>query len=215
MSSLRRKQGFLVVISGPSGAGKNTVVNELGKRLDRIRYSVSATTRPPGPGEVDGVHYDFVTHDEFQEMREAGKLLEWATVYGNFYGTPRRFIEETTAEGYDVILDIDIQGARQVKSRWPAGIFVYLMPPSMEELWRRICARGRDSKDVIDSRFNLAWDELEAVFDYDYVVVNSNLDEAVDNLRAIITAERSKVARCDLVGFIKNLKTDRRCNSSK
>ena len=206
MTSLKRKQGFLIVLSGPSGAGKNTVVNELGERLDGIRYSVSATTRPPGPGEVDGVHYNFVTHGEFQRMQEAGELLEWATVYGNFYGTPRRFIEETTAEGYDVILDIDIQGARQVRSRWPAGIFVYLMPPSMGELWRRICARGRDSEDAICARFKLAWNELEAVFDYDYVVVNNDLDEAVDNLRAIITAERSRVQRCDLSRFVENLK---------
>ena len=206
MTSLKRKQGFLIVLSGPSGAGKNTVVNELGERLDGLRYSVSATTRPPGPGEVDGVHYNFVTHGEFQRMQEAGELLEWATVYGNFYGTPRRFIEETTAEGYDVILDIDIQGARQVRSRWPAGIFVYLMPPSMGELWRRICARGRDSEDAICARFKLAWAELESVFDYDYVVFNNDLDEAVDNLRAIITSERSKVQRCDLSRFVENLK---------
>ena len=206
MTSLRRKQGFLVVISGPSGAGKNTVVNELGQRLDRIHYSVSVTTRPPGPGEVDGVHYNFVSNDEFKEMQESGELLEWATVYGNSYGTPRGFIEETTSQGHDVVLDIDIQGARQVRSRWPAGIFVYLMPPSMEELWKRICARGRDSAEAISTRFKLAWDELEAVFDYDYVVVNNDLDEAVDNLRAIIVAERSKVTRCDLSGFIENLR---------
>lgn len=206
MTDLRRKQGFLIVISGPSGAGKNTVVNELGQRLDKIRYSVSATTRPPGPGEIDGVHYDFVTHEEFQKMRDAGELLEWATVYGNSYGTPRGFIEETTMRGYDVILDIDIQGARQVRSRWPAGIFVYLMPPSMGELWKRICARGRDSADAISTRFELAWEELEAVFEYDYVVINSDLNEAVDNLHAIIVAERSKVARCDLLGFIENLR---------
>ncbi len=174
--------------------------------MDKIRYSVSATTRPPGPGEVDGVHYNFVTCEKFQEMQEAGELLEWATVYGNSYGTPREVIERTTTRGYDVILDIDIQGARQVRSRWPAGIFVYLMPPSMGELWKRIRTRGRDSADAISTRFKLAWDELEAVFDYDYVVVNSDLDEAVDSLRAIIVAERSKVARCDLLGFIKNLK---------
>ena len=140
---------------------KRQVVNELGERLDKIHYSVSVTTRPPGPGEVDGVHYNFVTRDEFEKMQEAGELLEWATVYGNFYGTPRRFIEETTAQGHDVILDIDIQGARQVRTRWPAGIFVYLMPPSMGELWRRICARGRDSEEDISARFKLAWDELE------------------------------------------------------
>jgi guanylate kinase len=206
MTGLKRKKGFLIVLSGPSGAGKNTVVNELSERLDGVRYSVSVTTRPPGPGEIDGVHYKFLTHDEFRKMQEAGEILEWATVYGNLYGTPCSFIEETTSQGYDVILDIDIQGARQVRSRWPAGIFVYLVPPSMAELWRRVCERGRDSEEETATRFELAWDELEAVYEYDYVIVNNNLDEAVDNLCAIIKAERSKVTRCDLTGFIADLK---------
>ena len=156
--------------------------------------------------KIDGDHYKFLTHDEFRKMQEAGDLLERATVYGNLYGTPCSFIEETTSQGYDVILDIDIQGARQVRSRWPAGIFVYLVPPSMAELWRRICERGRDSEEETATRFELAWDELEAVYEYDYVIVNNNLDEAVDNLCAIIKAERSKVTRCDLTGFIADLK---------
>jgi guanylate kinase len=213
MTYLEREQGFLIVLSGPSGAGKNTIVNELRKRLDGISYSVSVTTRPPGQGEIDGVHYDFITCDEFREMQKAGELLEWATVYGNLYGTPRKFIEIMTARGYDVILDIDIQGAKQIKNSWPAGIFVFLMPPSMSELRRRICVRGRDSEDAIDIRSRLAWDELQAVFDYDYVIINNNLDEAVDNLRAIITAERSKIRRCNLLGFIGNLK-GQPCNFS-
>lgn len=204
MTGLKRKKGFLIVLSGPSGAGKNTVVNELSERLDGVRYSVSVTTRPPGQ-EIDGVHYKFLTHDEFRKMQEAGN--SWSGQrYTAIYTHLCSFIEETTSQGYDVILDIDIQGARQVRSRWPAGIFVYLVPPSMAELWRRICERGRDSEEETATRFELAWDELEAVYGYDYVIVNNNLDEAVDNLCAIIKAERSKVTRCDLTGFIADLK---------
>ncbi|NPV52518.1 MAG: guanylate kinase [Firmicutes bacterium] len=196
---LKRSQGFLIVLSGPSGSGKNTLVNEILRVLPGIRYSVSATTRPQGPGEIDGRDYYFVTPERFDEMIKNDDLLEWATVYGHRYGTPRRPIEENVGSGLDVILDIDIQGARQVRARWPNGVFIFLLPPSLDELRRRIMRRSRDSRESIELRLRSAYDELKAVTEYDYVIVNDTIEEAARKLAAVITAERLRVKRYEWV----------------
>ncbi|HHV63081.1 MAG TPA: guanylate kinase [Firmicutes bacterium] len=192
---LKRSRGFLIVLSGPSGSGKNTLVNEILRIFPDIRYSVSATTRPRGPGEIDGKDYYFVTPERFDEMIKNNDLLEWATVYGHRYGTPRGPIEENIKSGLDVILDIDIQGARQVRARWPEGVFVFLLPPSLDELRRRIMRRSRDSRESIELRLRSACDELKAVNEYDYVIVNDTIEDATGKLAAVITAERLKVKR--------------------
>jgi len=193
-----RRHGFLVVLSGPSGAGKNTLLNAVLPRVPDLKYSVSATTRPPRPGEVHGVDYFFLNDREFDAMIAAGELLEWAEFAGFRYGTPRRFVEESLAQGLTVITDIDIQGARQIKRNMPSGVFVFLLPPSMAELQRRLHQRGTDSSEAIDRRLKIALEEVAAIVDYDYWILNNDLEEACEQLVAIIRAERAKVSRTDL-----------------
>lgn len=193
----RTFRGFLVVLSGPSGVGKNTVLNAVLPEVPDLHYSVSVTTRAPRPGEVHGRDYFFVTDEEFDEMIRTGRLLEWAEFVGRRYGTPRDYIERCLDEGLTVIMDIDIQGARQIRERMKEAILVFLWPPSMQELSRRIHGRGQDSQDVITRRLSWARQELEAVTEYDYVIVNDDLEKAAAELRAIIIAERCRVRRTD------------------
>lgn len=192
-----KPQGFLIVLSGPSGAGKNTLLSAVLPRVPDLVYSVSATTRPPRPGEIDGVHYHFLRDDEFQRMIDRGELLEWAEFAGYRYGTPRRFVMEKIAEGMTVITDIDIQGAKQIKRSLPEGVFVFLMPPSMQELRRRLVGRGTESSEGIAKRMSVAPDEMAAIEEYDYWILNEDLEEAAQTLIAIIRSERSKVSRID------------------
>jgi len=188
---------LLLVISGPSGTGKGTICRALMAKNPQIKYSVSATTRSPREGEEDGVHYYFLTKAKFEDMLKENEFLEHAAVYDNYYGTPKNKVMESLEKGEDIILEIDIQGALQLKQVFPGGIFIFIVPPSLEELRERIEGRGTDSKDVIEKRLNCAGQELGYVDRYDYVVINDNIDKAVDKMEAIIKAEKCKPVRCN------------------
>lgn len=188
-------KGNLIVISGPSAAGKGTICKALLNGNKSLAYSVSATTRAPREGEVNGVNYWFTSEDEFKSMIANEQLLEWAEVYGNYYGTPLARVESMLKEGRDVILEIDTQGAMLVKKKFPEGVFVYILPPSLNELRNRIHKRGTDSKESMARRLAAAAEELRHARHYDYVVVNNIVEEAARNIAAIIAAEKCSVRR--------------------
>ncbi|GFN36349.1 guanylate kinase [Tepidimicrobium xylanilyticum] len=188
-------KGFLLVISGPSGAGKGTVCRRILERNKKLVFSVSATTRLPRRGEKEGVNYFFVDEEKFNKMIEDGDFLEYANVHGNLYGTPKKFVLDQIEEGNIVILEIDVQGALQVKQSYPEAVFVFLLPPSMSELKNRIRKRRTESEDDIDLRFKNAFEELKFVDEYDYIVINDEVIEAVQKIEIIIEAEKLKVKR--------------------
>ena len=190
MNSLEK--GKLLVISGPSGAGKSTVIGKLMEKRSDVCFSVSVTTRQPRPGEVDGRDYFFVTPQHFQELADGGYLLENAEYVGNRYGTPRGYVEQRRLEGKTVILDIEVQGAFQVRSSMPSAVLVFLAPPSIEELERRLRGRGTDPEEKIRVRLDTARDEFKRARDYDYIVINDDAKEAARELDAIITAENCR-----------------------
>ncbi|MCR6095981.1 guanylate kinase [Salipaludibacillus agaradhaerens] len=192
---MKREKGLLIVLSGPSGVGKGTVCGALRKHDTHIRYSVSATTRKPRKGEVEGINYFFKEKQEFERMIAENELLEYAQYVDNYYGTPRQYVEETIAAGHDVILEIEVQGALQVKKTFPEGVFIFLMPPSLKELRSRIESRGTESKDLIDSRMTVAKDEIELMDKYDYVVENDEVESAVERIKSIVTAENCRKER--------------------
>lgn len=187
--------GLLIVISGPSGAGKGTLCSLIKKEFPNVYYSISATTRSPRQGEVDGTDYLFINKEKFFKLKEENGLLEWAEVYGNYYGTPRALVEKNIEEGTDVILEIDIQGALQVKKQFPEGVFIFIVPPSIGELKRRIENRGQNSPEDIQNRLKSVHRELSYVSEYDYVVVNDKIETAIAKLKSIITAEKCRPQR--------------------
>lgn len=190
--------GLLIVISGPSGTGKGTVCKALAGTWPHLKKSVSATTRLPRVGEVDGVDYFFTDKMKFEEMIGHNEFLEWARVYDNYYGTPRQPVLDSLARGEDIILEIDTQGALQVKDKFPAGVFIFILPPSLEILRARITGRGLDAPEVIEKRLSCAVKEIELLHKYDYGVVNDRLDQAVEAVKAIIIAEKHRAARYEL-----------------
>lgn len=187
--------GLLIVISGPSGVGKGTVCKRLLNDNDSINLSVSATTREARTGEIDKESYFFIDKVEFESMIENSEFLEYAYVHGNYYGTPKKYVLEKVEKGNDVLLEIDIQGALKVKEMYPDGVFIFILPPSMEELKKRIINRGTETKEAIEKRFMAAYKEIEYVFKYDYAVFNDEVELAVKKIESIIDAERCKVNR--------------------
>lgn len=186
-------RGKLFVISGPSGVGKSTILKELERRQD-FYFSVSATTRDPRPGEEDGVHYHFRTGEEFKELIEQEALLEWAEYVGNYYGTPAKYVDEAMEEGRNVLLDIEVQGAGNVKRKRPNTVCIFIAPPSWQELERRLTERGTDSAEKIQKRLARAREEFESAKNYDYIVVNDQVEHAVTELEAIMIAEHCRPA---------------------
>ena len=187
--------GNLIIVSAPSGAGKTTLVGEVLKRDSCVKPSVSYTSRAPRSGEENGVHYNFVTLDEFRAMIERGDFLEWAEVHGNLYGTSQRLVEQLRGEGYDVILTIDVQGAAQARQLFPDAVSVFILPPSYEILFDRLTGRGANPPDDLQIRLRNAIDELARFKHFDYVILNDSLAQAADELAAIILAERCRRER--------------------
>ena len=188
-------KGVLAVVSGFSGAGKGTVMKRLLEKYQEYALSVSVTTRAPRPGEEDGKAYFFRTVEEVEQMIREDQLLEYARYVDNYYGTPRPYVEEKLTEGKNVILEIEIQGARKIKEKIPEAVLIFVTPPSMEELERRLVGRGTEAPEVIRSRLSRASEEAEGIEDYDYLLVNDELEECVDELHRIISSERCKTQR--------------------
>ena len=208
-------QGILVVVSGFSGAGKGTLMKELLKRYDNYALSISATTRAPREGETDGKEYFFVSKEQFEKMRDEQKLIEYAQYVNHYYGTPKEYVEQKMAEGKDVILEIEIQGAMKIKEQFPESLLLFVTPPSAEELQKRLVGRGTETADVIAQRLSRAYEESEGMDAYDYIVVNDDLDVCAAEVQKFVEAAKNepsrrrefiKEIREELKGFAKGAK---------
>jgi guanylate kinase len=188
-------KGRLFVITAPSGCGKGTLRRNLQASDSSLVFCPSVTTRPPRPGETDGVDYFFLSREEFESMRDRQELVEWASVYGNFYGTPRKPVDDALLRGADVILEKDVQGVRTLRDLYPEGVFVFVLPPSMDELRRRILGRGTETDADRRRRLESAELEMSDLSGYDYVIINSDLDRATERLSAIVAGERARSKR--------------------
>ena len=202
-----RRRGLMLVLSSPSGAGKSTIARNILENVPGFELSVSVTTRSRRPSEIGGVHYHFISQRDFEMRRDGGELLEWAQVHGNFYGTPRGPVEQALAAGRDMLFDIDWQGAEQLRQKMPEDIVsIFVLPPTMKELLSRLKRRAEDPDDVIATRLANARSEIEQWRNYDYVIVNDDLNRAYDSVRSIILAERLKSGRRPgLEGFVNTL----------
>ena len=195
MNTTKKDKGILLVVSGPSGAGKGTICAAIRKVFPKLNYSISMTTRAPRKGEVEGTSYFFRTNEEFEKLIKEDAFLEYARVYDHYYGTPKKYALDKIENGESVLLEIDIQGAMQVKQRYPQGVFVYVVPPSLDVLSARIQGRGTDSEEVIQKRLAKITDELAMAHKYDYIIVNDVLEDAVHKVCSILEAESCKLSR--------------------
>ena len=186
----KKDEGILLVVSGPSGAGKGTICNAIREKFPDLQYSVSMTTRDPRKGEVEGESYFFRTNEQFEKLIEEDAFLEYAKVYDHYYGTPKKRALDMISDGKSVLLEIDIQGAMQVKKRYPKGVFIYIVPPSLEILSDRLYGRGTDSEETIQKRLAQITSELAMAHQYDYIIVNDKLEDAVRKTSSILEAVR-------------------------
>ena len=207
------KKGLLLVVSGPSGTGKGTICKDIVAKHEDINLSISATTRNPRVGEVEGKSYFFKTKEEFEAMVDRGEFLEHAMIYDNYYGTPKKAIFDELDMGRDVILEIEMQGAMQIKEVYPQAVFIFVLPPSLQELRNRIVGRGTETEEQIEKRFNSAYDEIKLLGDYDYFIFNNIVEKSSEEILNILEGEKNKVSRYkkDILDMfekeIKNVKT--------
>ncbi len=206
MGMQRMRDGILVVVSGFSGAGKGTIMKRLLEKYDGYALSVSATTRDPRPGEKDGRDYFFLNKETFEEKIDAGAFIEHANYCGNYYGTPRDYVEKNLNEGYDVLLEIEIQGALKIKEQYPTALLIFVMPPTAAELKKRLTGRGTETPDVVAKRLNRANEEAEGIENYDYILINDEIDACTDRLHALITSAHAAAFRNQ--AFIDQMRTE-------